>query len=201
MVSDGGFGIPVGPATHNLVADNVSSDNAFDCGITLPGHDPLAVATSGSNAGRPQPSIAGVYYNTVIDNVATDNGGAGLLDAAPYPGAAAYDNLFAPHIVTGNGNAGFTLHAHAPDQDVSGFVVRDNVFGPDNLSGDPDTGVSATTGIMLLSVAVPTSVVVAGNTVFDDVNGIASNADITVAGHNRFVDVTNPLATYTPLTS
>jgi hypothetical protein len=40
LVSDGGFGISVGPAAHNLIAFNHSSGNAFDCGITLPGHDP-----------------------------------------------------------------------------------------------------------------------------------------------------------------
>src|SRR5215472_16054841 len=50
LVSDGGFGISVGPAAHNLIAYNRSTDNAFDCGVTLPGHDPRAVATSGPNA-------------------------------------------------------------------------------------------------------------------------------------------------------
>jgi Right handed beta helix region len=87
LVSDGGFGISVGPAAHNLIAYNRSSDNAFDCGITLPGHDPRAVATSGPDIGRPQPNLAGVYDNRVVHNVSTGNGAAGLFDAAPYPGA------------------------------------------------------------------------------------------------------------------
>src|SRR5262249_31638543 len=87
LVSDGGFGISVGPAAHNLIAYNHSLDNAFDCGITLPGHDPRAVATSGPNAGRPQPDLAGVYDNQVMHNESVRNGGAGLLDATPYPGA------------------------------------------------------------------------------------------------------------------
>jgi hypothetical protein len=198
LLSDGGFGIAVGPATHNLIADNVSENNSFDCGITLPGHDPFAVATSGPDAGEAQPSVAGVYDNTVIHNIANDNGGAGLLDAAPYAGAASYDNIFADNSASGNGNAGFTLHAHAGDQDVSGIVVVGNRFGTNNLLGDPDTGVTATTGIMLLSVSVPTSVEVADNVVSDDVNGIASNSDITAIGHNFFRDVTDPAATYTP---
>ena len=198
LVSDGGFGISVGPAAHNLIAFNHSSDNLFDCGITLPGHDPRAVATSGPNAGLPQPNLAGVYDNQVIGNISTGNGAAGLLDAAPYPGAASYDNLFAGNSASGNGNAGFVLHSHAPLQDVSGIVVVGNRFGQNNLAGDPDTGVMTTTGVMLLSIAVPTSIVVAGNTISNNVNGIAFNSNITVVGHNRFVNVTNPSFRYTP---
>jgi hypothetical protein len=197
-MSDGGFGISVGPAAHNLIAYNRSTDNVFDCGITLPGHDPRAVATSGPNAGQPQPNLAGVYDNRVIGNVSTGNGAAGLLDAAPYPGAGSYDNLFAGNTASGNGNAGFVLHSHAPLQDVSGIVVVGNRFGPNNLAGDPDTGVMTPTGVMLLSVAVPTSIVVAGNKIFDNVNGIAFNSKVTVAGHNKFVNVTNRHFLYTP---
>ena len=198
LVSDGGFGISVGPAAHNLIADNQSLDNAFDCGITLPGHDPRAVATSGPNAGQPQPELAGVYDNRVIHNVSTRNGGAGLLDATPYPGTGSYDNLFADNSVSGNGNAGFTLHSHAPLQDVSGIVVTGNRIGRNNVAGDPDTDVSSTTGVMLLSVAVPTSIVVAGNTISDDVNGVAFNSNVVAVGRNRFVNVTSPDFGYTP---
>jgi hypothetical protein len=198
LVSDGGFGISVGPAAHNLIAYNHSTDNAFDCGITLPGHDPRAVATTGPDAGQPQPSLAGVYANRVIYNLSARNGGAGLLDATPYPGTGSYDNYFAYNTASGNGNAGFVLHSHAPLQDVSGIVVTGNQVGQNNLAGDPDTGVMTTTGVMLLSVAVPTSIVVAGNTISNDVNGVAFNSNITVIGHNQFANVTNPYFRYTP---
>lgn len=198
LVSDGGFGISVGPAAHNLIAYNRSTDNAFDCGITLPGHDPRAVATSGPNAGKPQPNLAGVYDNRIVHNVSTGNGAAGLLDATPYPGAGSYDNLFADNKASGNGNSGFVLHSHAPLQDVSGIVVIGNRFGQNNLAGDPDTGVMTTTGVMLLSVAVPTSIVVAGNKISNNVNGVAFNSNITVVGHNRFAHVTNHYFRYTP---
>jgi hypothetical protein len=198
LVSDGGFGISVGPAAHNLIAFNLSTDNAYACGITLPGHDARAVATSGPDAGQPQPNLAGVYDNQIIGNVATGNGGAGMLDAAPYPGTGAYDNFFAYNIASGNGNGGFVLHAHAALQDVSGIAVVGNSIGQNNLAGDPDTGVDKTTGIMLLSVAVPTTIDVTGNSISDDVNGIAFNSDITVAGHNSFANVTNPSFKYTP---
>jgi hypothetical protein len=159
-------------------------------------HDPFAVAVSGPNAGQPQPATAGVYANQVIGNVSNGNGGAGLLDATPYEGTGSYDNIFAGNRVSGNGNAGFTLHSHAPLQDVSGIVVVGNQFGPNNLSGDPDTGVSDPTGVMLLSVAVPTSIVVAGNVISHNTNGIASNANITVTGHNLFTSVTTPYLNY-----
>ena len=198
LVSDGGFGISVGPAAHNLIARNHSTDNLFDCGITLPGHDPRAVATSGPHAGQPQPNLAGVYGNQVIGNDSSGNGAAGLLDATPYPGAGSYDNVFAGNSASGNGNAGFVLHSHAPLQDVSGIVVAGNRIGQNNLAGDPDTGVMSTTGIMLLSVAVPTSIVVAGNRISHNVNGVAFNSNITVVGHNRFSHVTNPYFRYTP---
>ncbi len=99
----------------------------------------------------------------------------------------------------GNGNAGFTLHSHAPLQDVSGVVVTGNRIERNNVAGDPDTGVTTTTGVMLLSVVVPTSIVVAGNTISDDVNGVAFNSNITEVGNNRLVNVTNPEFHYTPL--
>jgi hypothetical protein len=198
LVSDGGFGISVGPAAHNLIAFNHSTDNAFDCGVTLPGHDPRAVATTGPNAGKPQPNLAGVYDNLVLRNVSTRNGAAGLLDATPYPGAGSYDNVFVGNRASGNGNAGFVLHSHAPLQDVSGIVVAGNQLGQNNLAGDPDTGVTTTTGVMLLSVAVPTSIVVAGNKISHNVNGVAFNSNITHVGHNRFTNVTNRYFSYTP---
>jgi len=198
LVSDGGFGISVGPAAHNLIAFNHSTRNAFDCGITLPGHDPRAVATKGPNAGQPQPNLAGVYGNVIVHNVSSRNGAAGLLDAAPYPGAGSYDNLFAGNRASGNGNSGFVLHSHAPLQDVSGIVVAGNQFGPNNLAGDPDTGVMTSTGVMLLSVAVPTKIVVAGNTITHNVNGVAFNRKITHVGHNRFANVAHRYFRYTP---
>ena len=201
LLSDGGFFVNVGPAAHNLIAFNRSTDNRFDCGITLPGHDMRAVATPPAlNAGQPQPNLGGVYDNRVVDNVSNNNGAAGLLDAAPYPGAASYDNLFADNSASGNGNAGFVLHSHAPFQDVSGIVVVGNRFGPNNLAGDPDTGVMTSTGVMLLSDFVKTSIVVAGNKISSNVNGVAFNSNITHVGRNKFANVTNRYFLYVPAT-
>jgi hypothetical protein len=76
--------------------------------------------------------------------------------------------------------------------------VAGNRIGQNNLVGDPDTGVTPTTGVMLLSVAVPTSIVVTGNKISHNVNGVAFNSNITVIGHNKFANVTNHYFRYTP---
>lgn len=210
LVSDGGLppsftgptteATPVGPAAHNVIAYNVAMNNLYDCGFTLPGHDPYAVATTGPSAGMPQPKVAGVYDNLVKDNVSVGNGGAGFLDATPYPGTGSYDNVFARDFASGNGNAGFTMHSHAPMQDVNGIEVVSSVFGPNNLAGDPDAGVTATTGILFLSVAVNvTGTVVAHNRIFDNVNGIARTSTVPLygIGNNRFFGVGTPYLVYT----
>jgi hypothetical protein len=136
----------------------------------------------------------------VVHNVSNNNGAAGLLDAAPYAGAASYNNVFADNSASGNGNGGFVLHSHARFQVVSGIVVTGNRFGPNNLAGDPDTGVMDSTGIMLLSDFVKTSIVVSGNKISSNVNGIAFNSLITVNGQNRFANVTNHYFLYVPAT-
>jgi hypothetical protein len=169
----------VGPAAHNLIAFNASTDNAFDCGITLPSHDPRAVSTQG----QPQPSLAGVYDNLVEHNVSERNGGAGLLDATPYPGTGAYDNTFRWNYVADNGEGGFQLHSHAPQQDVNGNHVIGNYFATNNLAGDTDSGDLSTTGIILFSAVVPvTHTLVVGNVINGDTDGIWKTANVTARG-------------------
>ncbi len=207
LLSDGGLptatGGPtsVGPAAHNLIAFNTSTDNAFDCGITLPSHDPRAVATTGPNAGQPQPSLAGVYDNLVVHNVSKRNGGAGLLDATPYPGTGAYDNTFVQNVVSGNGEGGFQLHSHAPFQDVNGIQVIANHFGTNNLVGDSDSGDMAKTAIILFSAVVPVEGArVAGNVIEHNTIGIwrTSNVQAEGLGSNAFFKVKTPVVTVPP---
>ena len=72
-----------GPTHANVISWNHVWRNDFDCGITVPGHNPTAV----SSTGQPQPSMAGVYGNRIVHNVVNRNGlkgeGAGILLAAP----------------------------------------------------------------------------------------------------------------------
>jgi parallel beta-helix repeat protein len=197
LLSDGGLptatGGPtsVGPAAHNLIAFNTSTGNAFDCGITLPSHDPRAVATAGANAGAPQPTLAGVYDNLVAHNVSTDNGGAGLLDATPYPGTGAYDNTFIGNVVKDNGEGGFQLHSHAPGQDVNGNKVLFNYFGTNNTAGDTDSGDLQTTAVILFSAVIPISdELVIGNVIAHNTYGVWKTANVQANGlsHNAFFD-------------
>jgi parallel beta-helix repeat protein len=207
LLSDGGLptmtGGPtsVGPAAHNLIAFNTSTDNVFDCGITLPGHDPRAVATTGPNAGQPQPWLAGVYDNRVAHNVSERNGGAGLLDATPYPGTGAYGNTFVQNVVSGNGEGGFQLHSHAPFQDVNGIRVIGNHFGTNNLVGDSDSGDMATTAIILFSAVVRVDHThIADNVIADNAIGIWKTSNVHAWGFrtNAFSDVRRAVVTMPP---
>ena len=49
-----------GPTHNNVVSHNVVTENQYDCGITVPGHNPFALDSSG----KPQPSKAGVFTTT-----------------------------------------------------------------------------------------------------------------------------------------
>jgi hypothetical protein len=181
-----------------VIAFNTSTDNAFDCGVTLPSHDPRAVAVAGATAGQPQPSLAGVYDNLVVHNVSTNNGGAGFLDATPYPGTGAYDNTFIRNFVSGNGEGGFQLHSHAPFQDVDGNKVLSNYFGTNNTAGDPDSGDLQTTGVILFSAVVPVSdTLVLGNVIAHNTFGIWRTANVTDNGLARNVFVGNGTNVFT----
>ena len=125
-----------GPTHDNLIEHNVITQNAFDCGITAPGHNPFALDSSGNR----QPSVAGVYDNVIRHNRITDNGlqgeGAGVLFANATAGTASYDNLVEDNYIAGNELSGVTMHAHtiAPGQfeDLSGNRIVDNVIGQNN---------------------------------------------------------------------
>jgi hypothetical protein len=129
-----------GPTHGNLVAGNVVTGNATDCGITVPGHNPNALDAKGKR----QPSVAGVYDNVIRNNVVTNNGvkgeGAGVLFANASAGTASYDNLVQGNYIAGNGLSGVTMHAHTlmPGQfeDLSGNRVIGNTIGKNNLDGD-----------------------------------------------------------------
>jgi nitrous oxidase accessory protein NosD len=154
-----------GPNAHNAVIGNNASFNSLDCGITLPSHNPEATTN---------PAKGGVYDNLVAFNVANSNGlvsgaGAGILVAAAGPGMASYDNTIKGNIVKGNALSGVTIHSHTPDQNVSGNRIIGNWIGTNNVSGDPDAGDTATTGILVFSAVVPVN-----GTVIDD-NHISHN--------------------------
>ena len=180
-----------GPTHHNLIAGNTITNNASDCGITVPGHNPAAL----SSTGKRQPSVAGVYDNVIWGNVVTRNGlkgeGAGVLFANAGPGTGSYNNLVAHNYIAGNELAGVTMHAHTlgPGQfeDLSGNKIIDNVIGTNNLGGDPlDAPASPqdlrTTGVLVFSGGTPVSVTIAHNLISKNHFGIWLSTPVTAHG-------------------
>jgi parallel beta-helix repeat protein len=170
----------LGPATRNEITENRITDNLTDCGITLPSHNPNALSATGVR----QPRKAGVYGNEVERNTVLRNGikgeGAGILIAAAGPGMASYDNEIVGNVIAGNSMAGVTVHSHAPNQDVSGNVIARNDIGRNNVIGDPDAGITETTGILIFSAVVPTSEVVKDNHIHDNQIPIYKSANVTI---------------------
>ncbi|HEY2315600.1 MAG TPA: right-handed parallel beta-helix repeat-containing protein, partial [Streptosporangiaceae bacterium] len=181
FISDNSGGVlltdETGPTHHNTVESNIVTNNASDCGITVPGHNPHAL----SAAGVPQPSVAGVYDNVIRNNVVTDNGqkgeGAGVLFANAGPGTASYNNLVEGNYIAGNELSGVTLHAHTlgPGQfeDLSGNTVTGNVIGTNNTGGDPLDSPAPpqdplTTGVLVFSGGTPIAITVAHNVIFSN---------------------------------
>jgi Right handed beta helix region len=201
-----------GPTHGNLVEDNTVTGNPFDCGVTVPGHNPFALDASG----KPQPSVAGVYDNVIRGNRITSNGlqgeGAGVLFANAGPGTASYNNLVEDNYIAGNQLSGVTMHAHTLPpgmfEDLNGNRVIDNVIGRNNVGspvvpGDPLDGPPAqdflTTGILVFSGTVPVHVTIMDNLIFDDQYGIwlGVNDNVTVSRHgNSFHGVTTRIFTF-----
>lgn len=196
-----------GPTHGNLIADNTVTGNLFDCGITVPGHNPFALDATG----KPQPRVAGVYDNVIRGNRITGNGllgeGAGVLFANAGPGTGSYDNLVEDNYIAGNELSGVTMHAHTvgPGQfeDLSGNRVLDNVIGRNNIGsavagpGDGLDGPPAqdfhTTGILVFSGTVPVHVTIAGNTISGDHYGVWLGVNGNVAAsiaNNSYSHVT-----------
>jgi hypothetical protein len=130
-----------------------------------------------------------VYDNLIAGNRVFGNGvlgeGAGVLFAAAQPGSASYDNTVVNNVISGNNLAGVTIHAHAPNQDVSGNVIEHNTIGPNNLGGDPDAGVPDTTGVLVFAPlgipgVLPVTVTIRGNHIHGNVNPVWTSDGVTV---------------------
>ncbi len=187
----------IGPTHDNTVSGNVVDHNALDCGITLPSHNSNALSSGGVR----QPSQGGVYNNTITHNTIVENGaqgeGAGVLLAAPAPGMAVYDNTITQNWILNNGLSGVTVHSHAANQDFNGNQITNNVLGTNDLNGDPDAGVTDTTGILVFSAVVGVDTTISGNTIVSNTIGIWISSNVTPSGDlatgNTFNLVTTPV--------
>ncbi|HXE46466.1 MAG TPA: NosD domain-containing protein [Conexibacter sp.] len=184
----------LGPTTRNLIAGNDVFENPLDCGITVAGHDPMAVQN-----GARMPNVAGIFDNWIVGNRSDDNGlrgeGAGILLAGAGPGTGVYDNVVKRNEASGNNLAGITLHSHAPGDDLNGNAFVKNKLRNDNVGGDPDAGVRDTTGILLFSAVTRLQgTVVRGNVIRDVHFGIwTQNVPPIDPNANVFVNVDVPL--------
>jgi hypothetical protein len=136
-----------GPTSGNLIVDNQVLDNTLDCGITLASHhfDLNQAATA---------QVAGVYQNTVLHNVANDNGAAGIGVFAGPPGAAAWENVVNGNTAMSNGFAGIMVHSHTPAQYVNDNVITNNTLAFNNIDDDNPFD-DARTAISVFSAVIP----------------------------------------------
>jgi parallel beta-helix repeat protein len=185
----------LGPTARNVISRNSALNNVADCGITVAGHSAKAVSASG----KPQPKLAGIYNNTITQNVANGNGtkgeGAGIILAAGGPGSAVYDNVVSHNTANGNGLAGVTLHSHAPGQDLNGNKIIDNSVSRDGLdsASEAEFGENGlTVGILVGSgVAKLKGTVITGNTISNVHYGIyTKNVPPIKPKSNKFHKVT-----------
>jgi hypothetical protein len=169
-----------GASHDNWIVDNVSKNGQFDCGITMPSHNPMG----------------GVHNNVIRDNVSTGNGAAGILIAAAGPDMKAHDNIVDDNRVWGNGEGGIQLHAHAPGQSIDNNRITDNWVGTNNTDGDPDAGISQTTGVIVFSAVVAVNgTVIHDNHISNNHFGIWLSPNVATGGinDNRFHDVVVPV--------
>ncbi|MFI5313641.1 MAG: nitrous oxide reductase family maturation protein NosD [Candidatus Dormibacteria bacterium] len=175
-----------GPANGNVISHNVVSNNAPDCGITIPSHNTNSFAN-----GKPQPTIGGVFNNLITGNLVEHNGEGGVLFGGAGPGAAVYNNEVTGNTIRNNGFAAVTLHDHTPGQDFNGNEIEDNWIGTSNVTGDPDFGLFLTTGIEIASVADQIHIVIEDNHIEDNHFGIwTKNVPKNSFSDNTFDDVT-----------
>jgi hypothetical protein len=180
----------LGPTPHNVIGWTHVWQNQFDCGITVPSHNPNAVSATGV----PQPAVAGVYANRIVHNVVNRNGlkgeGAGILFAGAGPGTGSYDNFVGWNTAVGNNLAGITVHSHAPNTDVNGNRFVGNTLRHNNVGGDPDAGLARTADILVFSAAAPiTGTVAKGNHLSDAFFGIWTLSAHTALARNHFHNV------------
>jgi nitrous oxidase accessory protein NosD len=195
-----------GPTSHNIVRNNRTLNNLWECGIVLAGHNPNGA----------DPSKAGVFDNTIENNLARNNGvkttGAGILLGGGAPGSAVYDNTIRGNTVDRNGHSGITIHQHLVGN-LSGNVIENNVVGVNNSLGDDDFAAATdmqTTGILVASGAPPqaqlppfllpspiTGTVITGNTINGDAVGIWTlNTPGDFSGNTFGSDVPTPVSSH-----
>jgi parallel beta-helix repeat protein len=182
LVEDNSGGILIsddsGPTHDNLITDNTVRRNAFDCGITLASHNPVA------------PN--GVFHNTIAANDVRENGlsgeGAGVGLFTPAPGTATYGNVVVGNTLVGNRLPGVALHSHAPGQNLNDNQIVDNYIAANGADTD-DAATPGPTGINVFGVTPITGTTISHNVIEHEAVAIAVKTPSTVDAH--FNDLQN----------
>jgi parallel beta-helix repeat protein len=168
-------------ATHdNLITGNTTTNNPYDCGITLASHPPAQVTGA--------TSPFGIYHNTISDNLSAGNGvaiegaGAGVGIFGFLPGAGVYANVVIHNRLIGNGLPGVAMHSHAPfghfedNQIIGNYIAGNGADTEDAFTPFP-------TGINIYGVSAASGTVISQNIIKDEGIGIAVKTPALVQAH------------------
>ncbi len=134
-----------GPTHHNLVSFNTVSDNVLACGITMASHAP---STAPTGNGVFQNTI---YANRSQRNGTNNSSGAGIGLFVGVPGGATYDNTVVDNLATENGLPGVAMHAHAPGESLNSNMIVGNTLSG-NGADTQDAFTPGPTGINIYAV-------------------------------------------------
>ena len=167
-------------ATHNiLVSQNIVTENAYDCGITLASHPPAM------QTGATEP--LGVFDNTIAGNESSKNGlavaegaGVGIFDSVP--GAKNYGNVVIGNKLTDNGLPGVALHSHTPNQNLNNNSIIANQISGNHADTD-DAATPGPTGINIFGVSPILGTTISGNIITNEAVDIAISTPSEVDAH------------------
>ncbi len=161
-----------GPTHDNAIVGNTVRENAFDCGITLASHNPVA------------PN--GVFHNTVAANEVLRNGlqgeGAGVGLFTPAPGTATFGNVVVGNTLIGNQLPGVAMHSHAPNQNLNDNAIIGNYIAG-NGADTADAATPGPTGINVFGVTPITGTTISQNVIEKEEVAIAVKTASTVDAH------------------
>lgn len=167
-------------ATHNiLVSQNIVTENAYDCGITLASHPP-AMQTGAT-------APLGVFDNTIAGNESSKNGlavgegaGVGIFDSVP--GAKNYGNVVIGNKLTNNGLPGVALHSHTPNQNLNNNSIIANEISGNHADTD-DAATPGPTGINIFGVSPILGTTISGNMIKNEAVDVAIKTPSEVDAH------------------
>ena len=168
-------------ATDDVVSNNSITGNYGSCGIVYATHNSGGSITGGQITGNTITGHIGVFKATGPDL-------GGIVVAAASAGATVSDTLVDSNTVSNSFEGGIILHAHAPNDVVTGTTITNNHIGPANNWGSTN-GPPTTAGIILgvdqLPPAIAPSVTdttVGGNTITGQFYGlwISGVTDVTI---------------------